>query len=56
MLLIQGTSDLAVPSPLGDLLWERMGKPERWLMEEAGHEVLFMMLPQKFGKMMEWLE
>ncbi len=55
VLLIQGTKDLAVPSPLGDLLWERMGKPERWLEEGLGHELLFMALPQKFGKMMEWL-
>jgi predicted esterase len=55
VLLIQGTADLAVPSPLGDLLWERLGKPDRWLVDGAGHEVLFMMLPQKFEKMMEWL-
>jgi fermentation-respiration switch protein FrsA (DUF1100 family) len=55
VLLIQGTADLAVPSPLGDLLWERLGKPERWVVDGAGHEVLFMTLPQKFEKMMEWL-
>lgn len=55
ILMIQGSADLAVPSPLGDLLWERLGKPERWLVDGAGHEVLFMMLPQKFEKMMEWL-
>jgi predicted esterase len=56
MLLIQGTTDLAVPSPLGDVLWERLGKPERWLQEGQGHEVLFMLLPQQFDKMMDWLE
>jgi hypothetical protein len=55
VLMIQGTADLAVPSPLGDLLWERLGKPERWMVDGAGHEVLFMTLPQKFEKMMEWL-
>jgi predicted esterase len=56
VLMIQGTADLAVPSPLGDLLWERLGKPERWLVEDAGHELLFMTLPQKFEKMMDWLD
>jgi predicted esterase len=56
VLLIQGTTDLAVPSPLGDLLWERLGKPERWLQDGQGHEVLFMLLPQQFDKMMDWLD
>ena len=56
VLLIQGTTDLAVPSPLGDLLWERLGKPERWLQDGQGHEVLFMLLPQEFDKMMDWLD
>jgi predicted esterase len=56
VLMIQGASDLAVPSPLGDLLWERLGKPERWVEDGTGHELLFMTLPAKFGKMMEWID
>lgn len=56
VLIIQGTADKAVPAPLGDLLWERLGKPERWLAEGATHESLFMNLPRDhFPRMMEWL-
>jgi fermentation-respiration switch protein FrsA (DUF1100 family) len=54
MLMLHGTHDLAVPARLGDLLWERLGQPERWV-EEAGHEDLFMRLPQKAGDIIEWL-
>jgi predicted esterase len=56
VLMIQGTADKAVPAPLGDVLWERLGKPERWLVEGATHESLFMNLPRdEFPRMMEWL-
>ncbi|MFA6044051.1 MAG: alpha/beta hydrolase [Phycisphaerales bacterium] len=55
MLIIQGDVDLAVPSPLGDCLWERLGKPERWL-EHAGHEDVFIHLPAKFAKIADWLD
>jgi len=55
MLVIQGTLDMAVPSPLGDVLWERLGRPERWL-RPAGHEVLFMNLPGEYEKIMVWLD
>ncbi|HYE62563.1 MAG TPA: alpha/beta hydrolase [Phycisphaerales bacterium] len=56
VLMIQGTADRAVPAPLGDLLWERLGRPERWLDEGASHESLFMNLPRDhFPRMMEWL-
>lgn len=54
-IVIQGVSDLAVPSPLGDCLWERAGKPERWLVE-GGHEVLFMQLSGYYERIGEWLE
>lgn len=55
-LMIQGNSDLAVPSPLGDVLWERLGRPERWIDEGAGHETLFMdMTREYFPKVAEWL-
>lgn len=55
MLMIQGGSDLAVPAPLGDLLWERLGRPQRRI-EDAGHEVLFMTLARdSFPTMMNWL-
>jgi alpha-beta hydrolase superfamily lysophospholipase len=57
VLIIQGTSDRAVPAPLGNLLWERLGKPERWLEEGAGHEALFMNLPRDYyPRMMHWID
>lgn len=55
MLVIQADADQAVPSPLGDVLWERLGKPERWL-EHCGHEDLFISLPAKFGAIADWLD
>ncbi|MBI1190332.1 MAG: hypothetical protein GC200_06590 [Tepidisphaera sp.] len=55
MLVIQGDADQAVPSPLGDVLWERLGKPERWL-EHCGHEDLFISLPLKFEAIAQWLD
>lgn len=55
LLMIQGASDKAVPSTLGDLLWERLGRPERWLAD-AGHEVLFFgYLPLRSRDLLRWL-
>lgn len=53
-LMIQGNADLAVPSNLGDLLWERAGRPERWL-DSHSHESLFLSLPLQFDRLMTWL-
>ncbi|MFN0134274.1 MAG: alpha/beta hydrolase family protein [Phycisphaerales bacterium] len=54
-LLIHATLDMAVPAAQGDLLWERLGKPERW-SEEAGHELIFVKVASRLGEMMDWLE
>jgi fermentation-respiration switch protein FrsA (DUF1100 family) len=54
VLMIHGTRDLAVPAHLGDLLWERLGRPERWA-QEAGHEEIFMHLPQQIDGILEWI-
>lgn len=53
-LLIQGSIDRAVPSDLGDLLWERLGRPDRWLDAQT-HETLFMTLPMRYDAIIEWL-
>lgn len=55
VLMIQATGDLAVPSPLGDVLWQRAGKPERWL-KTGGHEALFINLTKDFGPMLDWID
>jgi len=54
-LMIQGGRDMAVPSPLGDALWERCGRPERWI-SNAGHELLFMRLPDRYDAILDWLD
>ncbi len=54
MLMIHGDHDGAVPARLGDLLWERLGKPERWV-ETAGHEEVFMKLPGQVDRIMDWV-
>jgi len=54
MLMIHGDHDGAVPARLGDMLWERLGKPERWV-QVAGHEEVFMKLPAEMDKIMEWI-
>jgi alpha-beta hydrolase superfamily lysophospholipase len=54
ILMIHGDQDLAVPAPLGDLLWEKLQQPERWI-EDGGHEVLFMRLPPQMDRIITWL-
>lgn len=54
-LFILGTTDFAVPTPLGHSLWERCDKPERWDIR-GGHEVLFMQLHKNFDRMVDWLK
>lgn len=55
-LMIHGTRDRAVPSDLGDLLWERLGRPERW-SAPMGHEVLFFVyLPRRSADLIDWLD
>ncbi len=55
-LMIHGTRDRAVPSDLGDLLWERLGRPERW-SAPMGHEMLFFVyLPRRSADMVAWLD
>lgn len=54
-LMIHGEHDMAVPAALGDLLWERLGEPERWSVE-ATHETLFLAyLPGKLDDLLDWL-
>lgn len=53
-LLIQGSLDRAVPSDLGDLLWRRLGKPERWL-DPHTHESLFLTLPGRYDAIIDFL-
>ncbi|MCC6228662.1 MAG: alpha/beta hydrolase [Phycisphaerales bacterium] len=53
-LLIQGGVDSAVPSHAGDLLWERLGRPERMVVPLT-HELLFAKLPAEFTRIERWM-
>lgn len=59
VLFIQGALDRAVPSPLGDVLWSRLGEPaapsERW-KTPLSHETLFLTLPARFPEIIGWME
>lgn len=54
VLMVQGTTDRAVPRATGDLLWEKAGKPER-IMVAGGHEWLFFTLNRHLPRMTEFL-
>ena len=55
MLMVHGAIDRAVPSDLGDQLWEQLGQPERRVLP-VGHELLFALLPSQFGAIVTWLD
>jgi hypothetical protein len=53
-LSIYGTVDEAVPSPLADQLWHRLGRKDRETYP-VGHELLFAQLPQRNKAITTWL-
>lgn len=55
MLMLHGSADRAVPAKYGDELWERLGKPERWVYP-AGHELLFITLNAQTPRVLRWLD
>lgn len=56
VLMLHGEADRAVPAALGDLLWERLGRPERWSIP-LGHEALFLAyLPSRAADLLDWLD
>jgi hypothetical protein len=44
-----------VPARYGELLWERLGKPERWSWG-YGHQLLFWRLDGYAERIGEWME
>lgn len=55
VLVIQASRDKAVPAPQQELLWERLGRPERRLLN-MGHETLFISLPLRMSGIMDWID
>lgn len=55
MLMIQANADSAVPAVLGDVLWERLGRPDRWI-KPGEHLPLFISIIKDLRAMNEWLD
>jgi pimeloyl-ACP methyl ester carboxylesterase len=53
-LVLHAKSDKAVPASSGDLLYERLGRPERWAYP-FGHEIIFATLPTQIPKIETWV-
>jgi|TARA_B100001964_G_scaffold240111_1_gene309198 fermentation-respiration switch protein FrsA (DUF1100 family) len=54
-LMLSGELDLIVPAHTGDLLYNALGRPERWRYP-AGHIVLFLGLPLQADRVVNWIE
>lgn len=54
LLMLHAAEDRAVPAELGEELWQRLGRPERWVYN-TGHELLFMTLPWEMPRVMGWV-
>jgi hypothetical protein len=55
LLIIHGKFDAAVPAANGELLWQRLGRPERWTVN-GGHEAVFMWANQNVSALTNWLK
>lgn len=54
-LMIQANADSAVAAVLGDVLWERAGKPDRWI-HPGEHLPLFISLLKDLPAINDWLD
>lgn len=54
VLMLHGSSDKAVPSSSGQLLYHQLGNPERWTYP-VGHELIFMGLPTQVARIDKWI-
>lgn len=55
VLVLHGVFDDIVPADTGELLYERLGRPERVVMT-LGHRGLFWRLPSQAGTIARWLD
>jgi fermentation-respiration switch protein FrsA (DUF1100 family) len=55
VLVYHASLDRAVPASSGELLWERLGRPERRVFE-VGHELLFLGMATQVGPIVDWLD
>lgn len=54
VFMLHGALDRAVPAALGDVLWQRIGKPRRVPLQ-VGHELLFAGLANRLDEIVPWL-
>jgi hypothetical protein len=54
VLMVHANNDTAVPAALGELLWQRLGEPERWSMT-ATHELVFLRMALRLAELTQWL-
>ena len=54
VLMLHATADNAVPSSTGELLYQQLGKPERWTYP-VGHELIFAALPTQVSRIDKWI-
>ena len=54
VLMLHATTDKAVPAATGELLYEQLGKPERWSYP-IGHELIFAGLPTQVARIDLWI-
>jgi fermentation-respiration switch protein FrsA (DUF1100 family) len=55
VLVVQARWDRIVPARYGDLLWERLGRPERWMFR-GGHLMLFWRLQAHAEEIAAWAD
>lgn len=56
VLVVDAGMDTWVPSDLGDLLFERLGRPDRLHMSLGGHAMLFYLLPRRSAWLANWID
>ena len=54
VLMLHASIDQAVPASSGDLLYQRLGQPERWSYP-VGHELIFAGLPMQVVRIDKWI-
>lgn len=54
-LVLHATGDGIVPTPTQTILWERLGRPQRWDFR-GGHIALFMLFDRYAGSLIDWVD
>jgi len=55
ILMLHAARDREIPADMGDLLYERLARPERWVFD-GGHAWVFFLLPRLKGDIARWIE